>query len=417
MMLFSGCKKDSSAMQPAQQATAMQAPLIVGFSPDIAGIGYTVTINGSNFIPDTSKDIVSFNGVQSFCTSATNTQLTAIVPIGATSGNISVVTNNQKSVSSSAIQIKTLTVTTIAGSGELGHLDGPALIASFGSPENAIPDGKGSYYITDPYNHKIRKLTSDGTVSTYAGGIYGFTNGDLGTALFGQPYDIAFDKAGNMYVTDYAGNNIRKITPGGIVSTFAGDSLGNYGSADGTGNNARFFSPAGIVIDNNDNIFVVDVFNSSIRKITPAGVVTTLAGSDSPGFADGTGSSASFQTPFYVAIDSNDNLYVADDFNGRICKVTQTGVVTTIASLNHPLGITIDHGGNIWVTDIDQRIDMITPAGMVYTLAGNEADFKTIDGVGIYASFGGPQGIKIDPSGALIVVDNNTNKIRKITIQ
>jgi sugar lactone lactonase YvrE len=408
-------------------------PTITSFLPDIAGIGYPFLVNGTNFSTDTGKNMVTINGVTARDTLATATQLISFVPVGATSGKVSVNVDGQTVSSFSSMQIMTLTSTTLAGTGASGSNDGPGNVATFSGVWSATPDGNGNYYISDPNNSRIRKMTATGVVSTYTGSAgSGYTNGNLTTAKFGNPYDVAFDHSGNMFVSDLGLNNIRKIAPDGTVSNFAGDVLGNHGSADGTGSAARFWAPMGIAIDANDNIFVVDDLNSSIRKITPAGVVTTLAGSGSVGSADGTGTAASFSSPFSIVIDGSGNLYVTDAGNFKIRKITQAGVVTTFAgtgvagfadgpvataSFNSPAGITIDATGNFWITDrINGRIRMITPAGFVYTLAGNGAN-ASVDGIGNFSSFSNPLGIDADAGGVLIVVDNATNKIRKITVQ
>ena len=217
-----------------------------------------------------------------------------------------------------------------------------------------------------------------------------------------------------------------------VVSTFAGDPNGTGGSVDGTGTAARFYSPVGITIDKNDNVFVTDGGNNKIRKITPAGVVTTLAGSGASGSADGTGTAATFNGPWGIGVDASDNLYVCDVQNYKIRKVTQAGVVTTFAGdgtigvvdgpvlsarFNGAIGIVADKNGNFYVTDGGSgKIRMISPDGQVYTLAGNGTNSST-DGSGNFASFSGPLGIAIDPSGVLAVVDRGSQKIRKIVVQ
>jgi sugar lactone lactonase YvrE len=428
-----GGQTATSSVSFTKLVPALPPPTITSFLPDIAGIGYPFVVNGTNFSTDTSKNIVAVNGVTARDSLATPTQLLSFVPVGATSGKISVTVDGQAVSSFSSMQIKTLTSITMAGTGASGSNDGAGNVATFSGVWSATPDGNGNYYISDPNNSRIRKMTSDGTVSTYTGSAgFGNTNGNLTTAKFGSPYDVAFDNLGNMYVSDLAMNNIRKIAPDGTVTNFAGDIAGNHGLTDATGAAARFNSPMGLAVDANNNVFVVDDGNSSIRKITSAGVVTTLAGIGSTGSADGTGAAASFNSPYSIAIDGSGNLYVTDAGNFKIRRITQAGVVTTFAgsgntgiadgpaataSFTSPAGITIDATGNFWVTDrIHGRIRMISPAGIVYTLAGNGLD-ASIDGVGYFSSFSNPLGIDADAGGVLIVVDNATNKIRKITVQ
>ena len=179
----------------------------------------------------------------------------------------------------------------------------------------------------------------------------------MSIATFGMPYGIAIDKDGNLYVSDLGFNNIRKITPGGMVSTLAGSLNGLSGSDDGPGTAARFNVPLGLVTDPGDNVFVVDAQNNKIRKITPLGMVTTVAGSGAVGAADGGATIASFSTPLAIAIDAGGNLYVTEQGNYKIRKITAAGDVSTFAgsgtagsadgmgtaaSFNFPVGIAID---------------------------------------------------------------------------
>jgi hypothetical protein len=407
-------------------------PILTSFTPALIGTGYPVTITGLNFSPDSTMNSVTINGAPAKLISSSKTQLVAVVPEAAASGKIVVTIKDQKVTSTADIVVVKLVVTTLAGIGTSGDVDGPANTSSFNGAWSANPDGNGNYYISDPFNNKIRKLTAGGTVSTFAGtGSFGYTNGNTTTAKFGDPYDMAFDHAGNMFVTDIGLNNIRKIAPDGTVSNFVGDIYGNSGTVDGTGSAARFNVPMGIVIDDNDNLYVVDGANNKIRKITPAGVVTTFAGSGSPGSADGNGTTASFKGPYSIAMDAGGNFYVTDEGNDKIRKITPAGDVSTFAgtgvsgsgdgpaasaTFSGPAGIAVDPAGNVWISDNLPTIRMISTTGMVYTLAGNGVQ-SSVDGSGGFASFSNPQGISIDASGTMIVVDNGTNKIRKVVLQ
>jgi sugar lactone lactonase YvrE len=228
-------------------------------------------------------------------------------------------------------------------------------------------DSSGNLYIADSGNDTIRKITSAGVVSTFAGtaGTPGSADGTGTAASFSAPTGITVDAGGNLYVADTGNDTIRKITPAGVVSTLAG-TAGTPGSADGTGSAAGFYFPRGIAIDPSGNLYVADSGNETIRKITPAGVVSTLAGTaGTPGAADGTGSAASFASPQGITLDSAGNLYVADMNNNTIRKITPAGVVTTIigsstnptastgplpASLYLPLAVAADSSGNLFIT-------------------------------------------------------------------
>src|SRR5947209_203745 len=206
------------------------------------------------------------------------------------------------------------TFTTLAGQASIGSADGTGGVARFYVPSGVATDSSGNVYVADLLNSTIRKITPAGVVTTLAGlaGVTGSADGTGGAARFYRPTGVATDSSGNVYVADQYNHTIRKITPAGVVTTLAG-LAGSYGSADGTGSAARFNGPNGVATDSSGNVYVADTYNNTIRKITPAGVVTTLAGlAVSVGSADGTGSAARFNDPSGVATDSSGNVRVAD---------------------------------------------------------------------------------------------------------
>jgi sugar lactone lactonase YvrE len=216
-------------------------------------------------------------------------------------------------------------VTTLAGSvGQSGSTDGPGSAARFYAPQNVAVDGSGNLYVADPFNNTIRKVSPSGVVTTLAGsaGRYGSTDGIGSVARFNKPSGVAADTLGNLVVGDADNNTIRKVTATGVVTTLAG-SAGRRGSADGTGSAARFNQPNGVAVDAAGNIYVADMGNNTIRKITPDAAVTTIGGTVGVMCAaDGVGSAALFASPVGIAVDSWGNLYVADTDNSRICKGT-----------------------------------------------------------------------------------------------
>jgi len=189
-------------------------------------------------------------------------------------------------------------------------------------------DADGNMYVSDTGNNRIRKISTDGIVTTLAGSAEGFADGVGSAAMFNLPIGICIDAIGNLYVADQNNHRIRKITPDGTVTTIAGSSTAGY--ADGIGNLAKFYFPVGICIDSAGNLYIADSLNHKIRKITPAGVVSTIAGSTA-GFADGIGTTAKFNFPSSICVDSSNNLLIADQNNHRIRKITPAGVVTTVA--------------------------------------------------------------------------------------
>lgn len=224
-------------------------------------------------------------------------------------------------------------VTTLAGTaGVVGHADGTGPAASFFFPSGVATDSGGNVYVADEMNNTIRKITPSGVVTTIAGIALtaGHANGPAATATFNGPQAIATDSAGNVYVADTGNSTIRQISPVGMVSTIAGIAL-TVGHADGQGALATFYLPRGVATDSVGNVYVADTGNNTIRKIAPPGVVSTLAGTAlTVGSADGTGTAASFNGPQSVATDSGGNVYVADTVNSTVRKITPGGAVTTI---------------------------------------------------------------------------------------
>ena len=270
-----------------------------------------------------------------------------------------------------------------------------------------------------------------GNVTTLAGnGTRGFADGPGNTAQFNNPYGVAFAPNGNIYVADTYNQRIRVTNPTtGQVTTLAG--TGTEGFADGPGTNARFNYPTGVAVAPNGNIYVADQGNQRIRAINPTtGQVTTLAGTGTPGFADGPGNTAQFDYPTGVAVAPNGTVYVADQENQRIRAINPTtGQVTTLAGtgtegfadgpgtnaqFNNPYGVAVAPNGTVYVADQEnQRIRAINPTtGQVTTLAGSSAGFA--DGPGNTAQFLYPQGVAVAPNGTVYVGDTGNNRIRAI---
>jgi streptogramin lyase len=324
-------------------------------------------------------------------------------------------------------------VTTLAGTaGSWGSADGTGAAARFNGPSGVAVDGAGNVFVADSDN-TIRKITPTRAVTTFAGTAdsTGSSDGTGATARFSSPSGVAVDGAGDVFVADSDNNTIRKITPTRAVTTFAG-TADSTGSSDGTGATARFSSPSGVAVDGAGNVFVADSGNNTIRKITPAGMVTTLAGAASSGSADGTGAAARFNSPESVAVDGAGNVFVADWGNSTIRKITPSGVVTTFAgtagsygsadgtgaaaSFSFPTGVAVDGSGNLFVADLgNSTIRKITPAGVVTTLAGTAGSSGSADGTGAAARFNGPHGVAVDGSGDVFVADTGNNAIRKIS--
>ncbi len=348
--------------------------------------------------------------------------LTVSAPTAAMSGDqFRCVTTS--AVGSAASNPATLTVSGSA----TGQLQYPVALAV---------DGAGNLYVADAGNSTIRKINPAGQVATLAGlaGSVGSQDGTGSNARFNQPGGISADSAGNLYVADTGNATIRKITPAGVVTTVAG-SAADRGNRDGTGGAAWFNSPSGIAVDGSGNLYVADAVSATVRKVTPDGTVSTLAGAaGAPGDADGAGSAARFNHPAGIATD-NRQIYVTDAYNSTVRRITLDGVVTTVAGsagisggndgtggsalFNQPAGVAVDpasNTGSFYVADTGNgTIRRVTQAGAVTTLAGNAGIAGLGDGTGAGALFNQPRGLVVDGSRNLWVADSGNGAIRKVT--
>ena len=328
-------------------------------------------------------------------------------------------------------------VTTIAGSVTSGLVDGTGTSARFNAPYSVAVDSSGNIFVADFNNNCIRRVTSSGVVTTIAGsttGVSGFVDSTIpSSARFNQPRGIALDSSGNIYVSERMNRSIRVISGAtNSVTTLVNRS------------NSIEFGPNALIVDSSGNIFATDDSSNSIRRITSAGAVTTIAGpitipgpfsvQGPAGFVDGTGSSARFNNPTGIALDSSGNLVVADSSNNAIRRITSSGVVTTIAGstsgtsgsangaasaalFNSPVGIAIDNSGNIYVSDtFSNTIRRISSSSIVTTIAGDvsRGDSGFADGIGFNARFWAPRGLALDGAGNLIVADSTNYAIRRV---
>ncbi|HEX3797423.1 MAG TPA: NHL repeat-containing protein [Verrucomicrobiae bacterium] len=307
------------------------------------------------------------------------------------SGNIYITDNQNNTIRklSAAGQ-----VTTIAGrAGQMGSADGVGTNALFNGPSGIAIAANGVLYVTDTGNNTIRAISTSGAVTTIAGlaGEVGATNNVGSLARFSSPLGIALDASGTIYVADSGNHLIRKVTSAGAVTTFAGMAQ-VWGTADGAGTNALFNGPVGLAFDASANLFVSDSANHTIRKITSDGVVTTFAGmAGMDGTADGTGSAARFGKPAELRMDRNNNLFVVDSFYHTIREISPAGVVTTVAGLGgaggsanglgsgarffNPYGVVIDHNGNLRISDTYNEIIRFVYSPIPVTLTQNASGF------------------------------------------
>ncbi len=309
-------------------------------------------------------------------------------------------------------------VTTMAGNGSPGFTDGAASVASFNFPCGVALDSLGNVFVVDAFNYAIRRIAPNGTVTTFAGsGSNDSVNNTGLAASFMEPRAIAADGSGNLYVAELTA--IRKVTSTGVVTTLAGGKQ-TGGFADGTGVNAKFLFPLGVRLDGGGNVIVADTRNNAIRSVTAGGVTTTLAGKGgSSGYSEGTGTAVRFNFPQGLASDASRNLYVADAANDAIRRITPAGVVSTFSggsgSFGGAQGVAVDVNNNVYVAGkFSHSISKVTPAGVVTTLAGSGSPGFS-NGTGRAATFNSPEGVAVDASGNVYVADTDNNAIRKIT--
>ena len=302
-------------------------------------------------------------------------------------------------------------------------------------PVGIALDAAGNIYVGDAAVHTISKLSPAGQLSVLAGasGQSGAADGSGGQARFNSPDGITIAVNGTLHVADSANGTIRRITTGGVVTTLAG-SMSSRGNVDGTGATATFSFPAGLAQDSTGTLYMADALNNNIRRISATGFVTTLAGrAGSAGDADGPGDVARFNHPTGIAVEGEGNVFVADSFNNTIRKITPTGMVTTLAGLrgvsgssdgagdqalfNNPSGLAVDSGGNLYVADTgNSTIRKVTPAGQVTTIAGLVGIAGLRNGAGTDAWFNQPRAVAIGGSGEIYVADTGNGTIRQIAV-
>lgn len=329
-------------------------------------------------------------------------------------------------------------IRTLAGGAAPGAAGGFGSNARFNQPNGLAADNAGNIYVADTENSIIRKISPEGWASTLAGlaGEFGSADGEAATARFFGPQGIAADGAGQLYLADTANSTIRKVTPAGAVTTLAG-APGHFNSFDGAGADAQFYHPEGVALDAAGNLYVADTWNHTIRKVTPSGLVSTLAGlAGHPGSVDGTNSKARFNRPSGIAVDSLANLFVADSFNHTIRKITPAGEVTTVAGLHGvwgsadgtnnaarfylPQGVAVAASGDLLVADSgNQVLRKVSPAGpdwVVSTVAGLPGSAGRTNGAGDAARFFFPAGLALDTAGCLYVADAANHLVRTTRI-
>jgi len=419
---FISCEDDRTHLENTQ-------PVFVSAYPQASSVHQLVTILGRYFGTDRSAVKVYFDDKEATLVEFSTDALQVITPEGSGDVAVKIVVGGVTldggifSYQKPTIQYK---VTTLAGNGASGWVDGTGDIAQFNNPEGVAVDAAGNVYVADRTNNAIRKITPTGQVSTISGnGTKGYQDGPVTSALFNFPWKLDVDAQGNIFVAERDNDRIRKIGLN-MVSTIAGSSRGY---AEGNGSAAKFNQPIDVAVAADGTLYVADNNNHRIRKILPDGTVSTLAGSTS-GYADGIAAAAKFNTPSGVAIGPDGNIYVADRGNHSIRKVTPEGVVTTVAgtqkagakngvakeaTFNQPYGIDVNDNGDIVIADLNNNmIRFISTAGEVSTIAGSSEGFA--DGFGAAAKFSSPTDVTFGQNGKIFVADLANKRIRQLSL-
>ncbi len=343
-------------------------------------------------------------------------------------GNLYIVDQGNKRIRK--VTVTTGVITTMAGNGAISYAgDGyAATSAQLNFPSGVAVDAAGNLYIADVENNRIRKVTAaTGVITTVVGkGTAGYSgDGDSATsALLNRPIEVAVDAVGNLYIADEGNNRIRKVNATtGVITTVAGNGIGGYSGDGGPATSAQLSYPYGVAIDAAGNLYIADSFNNRIRKVTAAtGVITTVAGNGTESYSGdgGAATSAQLDNPTGVAVDAAGNLYVADQYNQRIRKVSATtGIITTLALVTFPTGVAVDTAGNIFIVSPGsqkiQKIDASTSA--ITTVAGNgTAGYSGDGGTATSAQLRNPQQVTVDAAGNLYIADQSNYRIRKVFI-
>ncbi len=325
-------------------------------------------------------------------------------------------------------------ISTLAGNGQISYAGdgGPAFQALLNAPQAVAVDASGNFYIADTGNNVIRKVSSGGAISNFAGnGSAGF-GGDGNAATGAQlnaPQGVAVDSSGNVYIADTGNSRVRKVS-GGAITTIAGNGTVGYAGDNGAATGAMLNSPTGVAVDSAGNVYIADFGNNVVRKVS-GGNITTFAGNGRQGYSGdgGPGSQAQLNGPQGVAVDNAGNVYITDTLNSRIRKVSG-GTIRTVAGvgiagyngdggpavsaqLAGPSGIAVDAAGSIYVSNGSSNVRKIYPSGPIATIAGaNTLGYSGDGGLAINATFNGALGLAVDPSGSVYVADSGNNAVR-----
>lgn len=342
-------------------------------------------------------------------------------------------------MSSTGVEGSASPISTVAGTGAAGFKGDsePAVSAQLNRPYGIAVGSLGTLYFSDYNNHRIRRITTDGKISTVAGSGAGYSgdNGPAAAARLNCPREVAVDGAGTLYVTDAANHRVRRITPDGTISTVAGTGTGGSSGDGGPATAARLNYPLGVAVDSGGVLYISDHSNHKVRKVTPDGTISTIAGTGTAGFKGdgGPAVSAQLNRPYALALDDAGDLYIADGNNHRVRKITADGTISTVAGkgtagfsgdggpatsaqLNLPVGVVVDSAGTLFVSDYNNhRVRTVSPDGEITTFAGKgAAGFGGDGGPAATAQLNSPFGLAVDCVDNLYVADHLNNRVRKV---
>ncbi len=288
-------------------------------------------------------------------------------------------------------------------------------------PHGVALDRQGNLYFADRSNQRVRRVAPNGTIATVAGGsdVFGFS-GDGGAATLAQlnfPWGVAVDDTGNLYIADTDNNRVREVAANGIISTLAGTGIAGSNGDNGPAAAAQLNSPRGLALDSAGNLYIAEALGNRIRKITPAGVITRVAGVDEAGFSGdgGLATSATLNGPTAVAVDRTGTIFIADTVNSRIRKISPAGIIDTLAQLpSPPNGVALDTAGNV-LAAVNQRVLKVTPAGAISTIAGTASNQGADEGPATSVLFVGVRGLVVDSAGTVYAASSGTHKVMRLT--
>ena len=401
--------------------------------------GVAVDTSGNLFIADKNNNAIRKVNTNGIITTIVSIAGGLSAPLGIvvdSTGNLFIPSGNViRKVATNGL------ITTVAGNGAGGYSGdgGPATSASLFAPSCVAVDTSGNLFIADTSNYSIRKVDTNGIISTVAGVAGSFGDGGSATdAILSNPQGVAVDAAGNLFIADTSTYRIRKVDTNAIITTVAGSGVGGYSGDGGFATNANLFYPLGVAVDAAGNLFIADQNSQRIRKVDTNGIITTVAGNGSNSYNGdgGFATNASLYNPSGVTVDTSGNLFIADQSNHRIRKVDNNGIISTVAgkvtsggsgdggfatnaNLFYPLGVAVDAAGNLFIADrFNQRIRKVDNNGIIITVAGNGTiGYSGDDGFATSARLQYPSGVTVDAAGNLFIADQSNQRIRKVVAQ